>query len=324
MPSPSDAGSFWSGRRVFITGAAGFVGSWLSEALRDAGAHVTGLVWPMDADAGGSPPVGPAGIDVVHGRVEDAPTVERVLRDSRPDTVFHLAAVNVNVGTGTPPTTIFETNIRGTWCVLEACRLTPSVERIVVASSREAENGGRRRHPYQVSKMAAELVARSYSDTYGLPVAISRSDNVYGGRDLNWHRLIPGTLRALLGGEAPVLRSDGTLARDYVHVDDIVRAYMALGVRAGEAGVRGEVFHFATGTSTSALEIVRQLCELTDRAGLMPIVQEASTGERVNQPRSTARESDLLGWTSHVGIHEGLRSTVDWYRAYLNRSAASH
>ena len=319
---------------MFVTGAAGFIGSWLSESLCRRGARVTALVWPPAEESRWRPLLDFEGVDVVTGRVEDLQGIERILRDAGSDTVFHLAAINVNVGSEISPLALFETNIRGTWSVLEACRLLPRIERVVVASSREAEDAPpaprfgnapprRKRHPYQASKVSAELVAQAYSDTYNLPVVISRSDNVYGGRDLNWSRLIPGTVRSLLSGEAPVLRSDGSLVRDYVHVDDMVDAYLLLAARAAESSVRGEVFHFATGTSTSALEIVTQLCELTGRPGLKPVIQHRTSDERVNQTRSTARERDLLGWTSHVGIREGLRSTVDWYRDYFIRGAGA-
>ncbi len=314
---------------MFVTGAAGFVGSWLTEELGRQGARVTALVWPGDEDAHWQPLLDFAGVDMVKGYVEDAAGLERILRGAGTDTVFHLAAINVNIGAAVSPLAVFETNIRGTWSVLEACRLTPGIERVVVASSREAEDGAsgelsaappaprRKRHPYQASKMSAELVAQAYSDTYDLPVAISRSDNVYGGRDLNWNRLIPGTVRALLSGAPPLLRSDGTLTRDYVHIDDMVRAYLILAARAADSGIRGETFHFATGTGTSTLEVVSRLCEVVGRPGLKPVILSQSTGERLNQEHSTERERDLLGWTSRVSIQEGLCSTVEWYRNYF-------
>lgn len=318
---------------MFVTGAAGFVGSWLSEALCRRGARVTALVWPGGDEEARWRPRDVDGVEVVTGCVEDAHAIERILRHAHADSIFHLAAINVNVGSEISPLAVFETNVRGTWSVLEACRVTPGVERVVVASSREAEDAAsvgpsdaaqprRKRHPYQASKIAAELVAQAYCDTYGLPVVISRSDNVYGGRDMNWHRLIPGTVRSLLNGDAPVLRSDGSLARDYVHIDDMINAYLLLAARAADPCVRGEVFHFATGTSTSALEIVAHLCELAGRPGVKPVIQGRSSGERVDHARSTDRERDLLGWTSRVDIQEGLRSTLDWYREYFGTTAA--
>ena len=326
--------SFWSGRSVFITGAAGFVGSWLSEELCRRGARVTALVWAGDSESHWRHLLDFEGIEVTKGYVEDAAGIERVLRDSNVDTLFHLAAINVNIGNTVSPLTIFETNIRGTWSVLESCRLTPSIECVVVASSREAEEVRgisraevpqgtyRKRHPYQASKISAELVTQAYADTYNMPVVICRSDNIYGGRDLNWNRLIPGMIRSLLQGETPVLRSNGTLMRDYVYVEDMVNAYLILATRAANLAVRGEVFHFATGISTSVLDIFTHLSDLTGRPDLKPTIVNQSTGERVNQERLTERECDLLGWTSQVGIKEGLRSTVDWYRKYFEAGQA--
>ena len=319
----------WKGRSAFVTGAAGFVGSWLSEKLVRQGAMVTALVWPGDEESRWKPLLNFDGVQVVRGLVEDSTELGRILLAANADTVFHLAAINVNTGNSVSPVSLFETNIRGTWSVLEACRLTPTIERIVIASSREAEDmldsqaadtptpARRKRHPYQVSKMSAELSAQAFCDTYGLPVTISRSDNVYGGRDMNWNRLIPGTVRSVLRGEPPTLRSDGTLMRDYVFVEDMVNAYLSLSARAADVGVRGEVFHFATGISTSVLTLVTLLCELAGRPDLKPVILNHSANERVNQERSTERERMLLGWTSRVGILEGLQTTVEWYRNYF-------
>ncbi len=319
-----------NGRRVFITGAAGFVGSWLTESLLTLGARVYALVWPGDDESHWWSFLDQADVEVVKGVVEDYVGIERILRRARIETVFHLAAINVNIGTGVSPLSIFETNIRGTYSVLEACRLNHGVEQIVIASSREAEENQvvvvsgsvlsgvhRKRHPYQVSKISAELVAQAYCDTYGLPVCIARSDNVYGGRDLNWMRLIPGTIRLLMKAQAPVIRSDGSLMRDYVYIEDMVEAYLRLAAKLRYPEIRGEVFHFATGVSTSALLIVSNLCELVGQPDLKPVVLNESTGERINQERSTERERTLLGWESRVDIAQGLRLTVDWYRNYF-------
>jgi CDP-glucose 4,6-dehydratase len=307
----------WQGRSVFVTGAAGFVGSWLCDALAKRGARVTGLVRPDDQGGPWRPFLEASGVSIAPAFVEDPPAIERIVRDCGAEAVFHLAAVNINVGTSVSPLVVFETNVRGTWSVLEACRVAGTVRRAVVASSREAEQP-RKVHPYPASKISAELIARAYADTYELPVAISRSDNVYGGRDFNWNRLIPGTLRLLLNGEAPRLRSDGTLLRDYVYVDDMVDAYLRLAARAGDAGVRGEMFHFATGVGTSAQSVVAELCELAGTPQLRPVVLNETSGERVDPPRSTERERAVLGWTSAVSLHDGLRRTFDWYRAHLS------
>lgn len=322
----------WQGRSVFITGAAGFVGRWLSEKLVSQGARVIALDWQGKSDTTGLPLLDSKGFESIQGRVENSEKIERILHDAYVDTVFHLAAINVNIGTSVSPRSIFETNIRGTWSVLEACRLVPSVARIVLASSSEAEDEQktetikastkirRKRHPYQVSKISAELVAQAYADTYGMPIAISRSDNIYGGRDLNWNRLIPGVMRSLINGEAPVLRSDGTLARDFIYIDDIVAAYLTLAEKTGDSGVRGEIFHFATGTNTTALDIVTQLCELTGRSDLKPVVLNKSPCERINSIRPINLERDLLGWASKIDLREGLQLTANWYKKYFHES----
>ena len=204
----------------------------------------------------------------------------------------------------------------------------------MVASSREADDlpglgpdgataaSRRKRHPYQVSKISAELVAQAYCDTCDMPVAVARCDNVYGGRDLNWNRLIPGTIRSLLDGQAPTIRSDGSLERDYVYVEDMVRAYLALAARLNDPAVRGEVFHFATGVSSSVLSVVTRLGELVGRPDLQHVVRNESAGERVNEPRSTERERATLGWESRVDLARGLDLTVDWYRQYFGRGSA--
>lgn len=320
----------WKGRKVFLTGASGFVGTGLLARLSQQGAMVTALIPPKSIRF----PVQESGnIRVVEAFIEDADSIRDLLLKADADTVFHLAAINVNVGTSVSPLSIFETNIRGTWNVLEASRNAPHVERVVLASSREAEwetcdpgkrdqlRLNRRHHPYQVSKMSAELIAHAYCDTFDMPIAISRSDNIYGGGDFNWARLIPSACKAILEGKAPVLRSDGTLARDYVYIEDMIIAYMTLAAKSGEPGIKGAVFHFATGIGITALDIVSTLCELAGLADLQSVVLNESKEERINQPRDTSRELKLLGWSSSVQIEDGLRLTLDWYRDYFKKIA---
>jgi CDP-glucose 4,6-dehydratase len=320
----------WRGRRALVTGATGFVGSWLVRRLLDCGAEVTALVRAAQAESPRVRDHGARGARVVVGRVEDLECVRSALAAGRVETVFHLAADNVNVGSEVSPLSLFETNIRGTYSLLEACRGCPAVHGVILASSAEADGGpaaagepARKRHPYEVSKVSAELIARSYADTYGLPLAIARSDNVYGGGDFNWRRLIPGTILALHEGRRPTLRSDGTLRRDYVFVRDMVEAYLRLAERLDDAAVRGGVFHFATGIGTSALEVVDRLGALMERPDLEPDVTRASLGERVDRARSTERELRLLGWRSETGLEAGLAETVRWYEEHFARDEAA-
>lgn len=319
----------WKTRRVFVTGAAGFVGSWLSERLVRQGARVTALIKPGKVKTRSRSFLGPKGVESVVGRVEDTLGIKRILERAGADTIFHLAANNDNLGKHVSPIPIFETNIGGAWSLLEACRQLPNVERIVFVSSSEVESTEGppsleappevrpRRHPYPVSKLAAELIAQAYSDTYGMPIAVARSENVYGGGDLNWKRLIPGTVRSILRGETPVLRSDGMLLRDYVYVEDIVDAYMTLATRVADPDVRGQIFHFASGSRTSALDIVKYLCELAGIPLIRTITENRSANERINQEYNGEREVSLLGWSHRTELREGLRFTIEWYRKHL-------
>jgi CDP-glucose 4,6-dehydratase len=323
---------FWKDRSVLITGASGFVGYWLSEELCRQGASVTALLSSRDFSVRARPLLNFVGLKAVEGNIDDAKLLERVMCNEAVDTVFHLAANNINVGDSVSPLAIFETNIRGAYSILEACRLTRSVQRVVIASSREAEElhaidnnselERRQRHPYQASKISAELIAQAYNDTYNVPVVISRSDNIYGGRDFNWNRLIPGTIRSLYYGEPPILRSNGEIKRDYVFIQDIVAAYLALAKRASDADVRGQTFHFATGANISGLDIVNLLCEVACRSDLKPIIINHSKNERINQPRPLHRERDILGWESKCQIQEGLRLTFSWYQDYFSQADA--
>lgn len=314
----------WNARRVLVTGAAGFVGSWLVERLVVSGAEVTAFVQDGQGESVRVQGFAERGVRIVVGRVEDFAGVRNAIERACVDTVFHLAADNRNIGSDASPLSVFETNIRGTYCVLEACRVCPSVRGVILASSAEAaavargpDEPARKRHPYEVSKISAEQVAQAYSDTYGLPLAIARSDNIYGGGDFNWCRLIPGTILALHEGRRPTLRSDGTLRRDYVFVVDMVDAYLRLAERLDDQAVRGGVFHFATGVGTSALDVVDRLRSLMNRPDLEPEVMRASLGERIDQDRSTDREWRLLAWRSKTGLETGLADTVRWYEEHF-------
>lgn len=312
----------WTGRRVFVTGATGFVGRWLVERLLHEGAEVTALVRP-DSSESDRPP---DGVAVAHGRIEDAGAVARAVSAARPDSVFHLAANNDNLSKEGSPLPIFEANIIGSWSILEACRVTGGVELIVCASSSEvgatqaslsSRDGPRpRRHPYPVSKLSAELIALAFHDTYGLPVMIARSENVYGGRDRNWNRLIPGAARSVLRGKAPTLRSDGTLLRAYLYVEDVVDAYLRLASHVRTPEAVGQIFHFSTPTRASALEITSYLCELAGLTTNISVTPSGAATERVTGHVSGAREKELLGWEARTELREGLQWTLDWYREH--------
>ncbi len=320
---------FWKDRRVFVTGATGMIGAWLVKDLLAQGAHVVALV--LDADPQSelyrSGDVGR--ISVVNGNIEDFSTLERAINAHEADTVFHLGAQAIVGVAHRAPLPTFETNVRGTWNLLEACRLHRDlVERVVIASSDKAYGAQPRlpytedmpvagMHPYEVSKSAADLIARTYYHTYGLPVAIARCGNVFGGGDLNWSRIVPGTIRSFLRGERPVVRSDGSYVRDYFYVKDASRAYLRLGERLGDPQVVGEAFNFSNESPMSVLDLVAVIQKLMDASHLEPDVRDVAEGEIHSQYLSAARAREQLGWAPEFDLEAGLRETIAWYRAFL-------
>lgn len=320
--SPAQPVFEWTTRRVMVTGADGFVGRWLTRALSARGAKVTALVWSGSDDAHIEETLHATGAAIVRGDVTDLDAMSRVICDGGIDTVFHLAAVNTNRKDGLSPYELFETNIRGTYTVLEACRNASEGTRAIVSSSKEVEDcfrpeSGRKFHPYMTSKASAELIVRTYGDTFGVPAALVRSDNIYGGGDFNWQRLVPGAIRSLLRGEAPVIRSSGKLQRDYVYVEDAVAAYMAIAERLDRPEVVGKLFRIATGSTASALDVLGHLVKLSGRADLSPRVLNEIQDERVDIPYVPAAEKSVLGWSCRVNLQDGLARTFAWYSDFF-------
>jgi CDP-glucose 4,6-dehydratase len=282
---------FWHERRVFVTGATGLVGSWLVRELVAAGASVTVLVRDWDAQSELIRSGTVERTSVVHGAVEDFAAIERALVEHEIGTVFHLAAQTIVGAARRSPLATFEANIRGTYNVLEAChRQSDQIQRIVIASSDKAYGASdqlpytesmppRGRYPYDVSKACADLIAQSYHETYGLPVAVARCGNIYGGGDLNWSRVVPGTIRSLHFGERPVVRSDGASTRDYVYVEDAVAAYLRLAEMLDQSGVRGEAFNFGPSEPRTVCGVIGALQRLMGREDLIPDIRNASRGE---------------------------------------------
>jgi CDP-glucose 4,6-dehydratase len=320
---------FWNQRRVFITGATGFIGSWLVKELLAHGAYVVALVRDTDPQSELYRSGDIRRVSVVNGRLEDFWTLERAINEYEIDTVFHLGAQTI-VGTAHRfPLPTFEANIRGTYNLLEACRLHSNmVQRVVIASSDKAYgeqpnlpytedmplNG---RHPYEVSKSCADLIAQCYHHTYGLPVAIARCGNVYGGGDLNWSRIVPGTIRSFLRGERPIIRSDGTYVRDYIYVKDVVRAYMRLAECLDDDRVQGEAFNFSTETPLTVLELVQAIQRLMNCEHIEPQILDCAEGEIRAQYLSAAKARSILGWEPQFNLEQGLRETIEWYRVFL-------
>lgn len=319
----------WSGRRVLVTGAAGLLGRSVTQELADRGASVSGL----DLDWTRVGPADPALVRVT-GDVRDRPTVERILREARIDTVLHLAAQTLVGPALDDPAATFSHNIEGTWTILEACRARPSVTRIVVASSDKAygDAGGRPyretmalrpRLPYDMSKASADLLAQTYAQTYGSPVTITRCANLYGGGDLNWSRIVPGTIRSVVRGERPVIRSDGTLLRDYLFVRDAAVGTLVLADAVGRRPeLRGEPFNLAAGQRLTVLAMVQRILEAMGST-LEPLILAESLREIPVQRVSAGRARRELGWRPQSTLAAGLRATVAWYRTYLASAASA-
>lgn len=316
-------------RSVFVTGAYGLLGSWLVRALVERGDRVTVLQRdraPRSAllldDL-----IPPTRVDVVHGDLNDEGLMARALGEHEIDTVFHLAAQTL-VGTANrSPIGTFESNIRGTWTLLEACRLH-GAQRVVVAASDKAYGASATlpyreqmplepRYPYDVSKAATDLIARSYWHTFGLPVAVTRFANLYGGGDLNRSRLIPEAIGAALASRAPVIRSDGSPERDFLYVEDAVDAYLRLADALDRDGARGEAFNAGGGQPYAVRDIVARICALAG-TDVEPDIRGTGTpdGEIDRQYVDASKLRALTGWQPRVGLDEGLRRTLAWYREH--------
>ncbi len=323
------AASFWEGRRVLVTGATGMVGSWLVKDLLERGAYVVALVRDPDPQSELYRSDDIRRVTVVSGRLEDFWAVERAVNEHEVETVFHLGAQTI-VGTAHRfPLPTFEANIRGTYNLLEACRLhSELVKKVVIASSDKAYGEQpelpyvedmplQGRHPYEVSKSCADLLAQSYHHTYNLPVAIARCGNIFGGGDLNWSRIVPGTIRSFLLGERPLIRSDGTFVRDYIYVRDVARAYLSLAEALENRAIWGQSFNFGPNMPLTVMELVGAIQELMDCPNLHPVVMNRAQGEIRSQYLSVEKARVALGWTPEYGLREGLRETIEWYAAFL-------
>lgn len=323
------SGGEWSGRRALVTGATGVVGSWLVKELLAAGAEVTAFVLDLDPQSEIVRSGDLARCAVISGALEEIPALERALLVHEPDTVFHLGAQTQVGAAQRAPLLTWEANVRGTYNLLEACRRHgEKLQGIIVASSDKAYGEAETlpyteasplaaQHPYDVSKACADMIAQCYHRAYGLPVAIARCGNIYGGGDLNWARIVPGTVRSFHRGEPPVLRSDGTLVRDYVYVRDVAGAYMRLAERVAEDGVRGEAFNFSDERPLTVLELVDAIGAVMGVEGIEPLVLGTASGEISAQTLSAAKARERLAWSPAYDLDRGLRETVAWYREIL-------
>jgi CDP-glucose 4,6-dehydratase len=323
--------SFWNNRSVFVTGATGFVGAHVARRLVERGARVVCLqrdsvranlldLFDLRSD-----------VTVVNGSVEDYALMERVVTEYEIEAVFHLAAQAIVGAANRSPLSTFEANIRGTYSLLEACRRAEIVKRVVVASSDKAYGSHDQLpygedypllglFPYDASKACADIIARSFAHTYGTPVVVSRFANIYGPGDMNLSRIIPSAIVSALRDEPPIIRSDGTPVREFVYVDDVARGYLLLAEKIDE--VRGEAFNFGAGEPTSMLDLVNRVIRLAGKEGRVEprvMLQRKIEREIDAQYLSAAKAEARLGWRAEVGLDEGLKRTIDWYRAHLDQ-----
>jgi CDP-glucose 4,6-dehydratase len=325
---------FWRDRRVLVTGCTGLVGAWTVRALLDRHAHVVGLVRDQVAGSELTRSGLDRRIDVVRGSLESAEFLERVMAEHEVQTVLHLAAQTIVGIANRSPLSTFESNIKGTWCLLEAARRCGYHPQVVVASSDKAYGDQERlpytedaplqgRHPYDASKSCADIISLTYAHTYKLPVCVTRCGNFYGGGDMNWNRIVPGTIRSLARGERPVIRSDGTYVRDYFYVKDGAAAYLHLAERmVATPEVCGHAFNFSTELQVTALDMVRRI---TAQFGspLKPVILGEARNEIKHQYLSAEKARRMLDWAPQFDLDSSLRETVEWYRDFFAPAQAA-
>ncbi|MCD4820814.1 MAG: GDP-mannose 4,6-dehydratase [Methanococcoides sp.] len=325
--------SIWKNKNVFVTGATGLVGSWLTKFLVDEGANVVALVrdivpksilWGKSADF----EYIKDNLTMVYGKLEDYELLERALNEHEIEVVFHLGAQTIVGIANRNPLSTFESNIRGTYNLLEACRRSPLIKAIVIASSDKAYGEQEHlpydestplqgTHPYDVSKSCVDLIAYTYYNTFKLPVCVTRCGNFYGPGDLNFNRIIPGTIRSLLNGESPIIRSDGTFIRDYFYVKDGALAYMLLADKMlSDTSIHGEAYNFSTEIQVTVLELVKKIIG-TLEVDIEPTILNQANNEIRNQYLSAEKAKEQLGWSPEYTLDSSLNETIEWYKNYL-------
>jgi len=327
--SPKPKPGFWSDKRVFVTGASGFLGSWMVRELNLCGATTIGYVRDdgYHLSRRDDPETEPH--FTVHGALEDYETVLRAINEHEADTVLHLGAQPIVGVANRNPRSTFEANIRGTWNVLDACReLDPQVKRIVVASSDKAYGTAAKlpydetmplngNHPYDASKTCTDIIAQTYFHSYRLPICVTRAGNFFGGRDLNFNRIVPGVARWAIRGEQPVIRSDGSMIRDYIYVRDVVLGYLTIAERMEDPALHGHAFNLSTEQPISVIALVRRILAAAGREDLKPIIRGEATNEIAEQHLSATKARSVLGWTPSWTLDKALDETLAWYRGWL-------
>jgi CDP-glucose 4,6-dehydratase len=322
--------SFWQNKTVLVTGATGLLGPWLIQDLLSQHAHVVVIIRDSVPDSLFFTTGLNHRVTVTYGDLLDFNLLQRVLNEFNIDTVFHLGAQAIVGYANRSPISTFKSNIEGTWNLLEACRLSPWVKRIVVASSDKAygehttlpyteQAALQGRHPYDVSKSCADLLAQSYFHTYKTPVCVTRCGNFFGGGDLHFNRIIPGTIQAIRNQQRPVIRSNGMFVRDYIYVKDVANAYITLAQQMEEKNLCGECFNFSTDHPFTVLEIVDLILRTMNATHLTPEIQNIASNEIPAQHLSSTKARSLLGWRPLYGVEAGLQETIDWYLHYFGK-----
>lgn len=326
--SSQDSDRFWLDRPVLVTGATGFIGSWLVKQLLETGGDIVCLIrdWIPQCELVRTGMIDR--VSVVRGDIRDQAMLERLLGEYETDTVFHLAAQTIVGIANRNPISTFESNIQGTWALLEACRRSPCVHQIVAASSDKAYGDQEElpydetmplqgRHPYDVSKSCSDLIAHTYALTYNLPVVITRCGNFFGGGDLNWNRIVPGTIRSVLRSERPIIRSDGQYIRDYFYVEDAAAAYVLLAEQlAAQPKLAGEAFNFSNELQITVLDLVKQVLSLM-KCDLEPDIRNEARNEILHQYLSASKAREKLGWQPLFDLDTALTNTIAWYQEFL-------
>lgn len=318
---------FWKDRNVWVTGCTGFLGSYLTKELVGCGSNVTGLVRDMIPKSNFYRGDSYKRINIVEGSLENYPLIERILGEYEIDTVFHVAAQAIVGVANRNPRSTFEANILGTWNILEACRKSPLIKRVIVASSDKAYGEQEQlpydetmplqgRHPYDVSKSCADLIAQTYYHTYNLPVCITRCGNLYGGGDLNFNRIIPQTIKSVFNNLVPVIRSDGTFIRDYFYVEDAAQAYLLLAEKLEEYKLAGEAFNFSNEIHFTVSDLVDRILKMMN-SNLLPVILNQGSNEIKHQYLSAKKAREVLGWKQVFSMDDGLKKTIDWYKVFF-------
>lgn len=325
---------FWQDRNVFVTGASGFLGSWMIAELNARGANVVGLVRDLNGTGKRSLIPNSQPRFTVFGQLEDHEVLLRAVNEYEVDTVMHLGAQPIVGIANRNPRSTFEANIRGTWNLLDACRQVSTVKRVVVASSDKAYGEQPKlpydesmplqgMHPYDVSKSCTDLISQTYHNVYRTPVCITRCGNFFGGGDLNFSRIVPGTIRSVYDGQRPLIRSDGTMVRDYVYVRDVVNFYLFLAEAMEDDELHGQAFNYSTESQLTVLEITRSILRLMGREDLEPQILNEAKGEIPHQYLSSAKAREILGWANQFTIEKGLEQSIAWYGDYFKAQRAA-